>query len=58
MSNKPFEWVLGDLTYFDKKIELIYFREKNLFCLIDHFSKYTKCYLLENKKIYKCIGEI
>ena len=50
MSNKPLERVLGDLTYFDKKIELVDFWEIYLFCLIDHFSKYIKCYLSENKQ--------
>ena len=41
---------MGDLTYFNKKIELLGFREKYLLCFTDHFSKLAKFYLINNKE--------
>ena len=34
-------------------MELVDFWEIYLFCLIDHFSKYTKCYLLQSITVLK-----
>ena len=49
LSNHPLERVQVDLTYFNKKIELYELKEKYLLNFVDHFSKFTKSYLIENK---------
>ena len=49
ISNYPLERVQIDITYFNKKIELEDLHYKYLLNFTDHFSKYSKGYLLENK---------
>ena len=49
ISNKPLERIQLDLTYFSNKIELHELKDKYLLNITDHFSKYSKAYLLENK---------
>ena len=41
---------MPDIIYYNKKIELVDFREKYLLCLTDHFIKFAKCYIIENKE--------
>ena len=50
ISHYPLERVLGDITYFNNKIELLEFKAKYLLCFTDHFSKFAKCYLINNKE--------
>ena len=49
LSNHPLERVQTNLTYFNKKIESYELIEKYLLDFVDHFSKFTKLYLIKNK---------
>ena len=50
LSTKPLEIVQAHITYFNKKIELNELHEKYLLNFKDHFSKYAKLYLINDKK--------
>lgn len=49
ISHKPLERVQIDLTYFINKIAIDELRDKYLLNFTDHFSKYSKGFLIDNK---------
>ena len=49
ISKFPLERVQADLTYFNKNFEFFDIKEKYLLNFVDHFSKYAKSYLLDDK---------
>ena len=49
ISHKPLERVQIDLTYFNKKLELEEIRDNYLLNFTDHFSKFCKGFLIQNK---------
>ena len=50
LSYKPLERVQADITYFSTKIDLCEIQNKYLLNFTDHFSKFAKAYLIDNKK--------
>ncbi len=49
ISNKPLERVQVDITFFKNKLDVPELQYKYLLNFTDHFSKFSKCYLIENK---------
>ena len=49
ISHKPLERVQIDITYFNNKLDLDELRNKYLLNFTDHFSKYCKGFLIDNK---------
>ena len=49
ISKKPLERLQIDITYFSKKLELEYIENKYLINFTEHFSKFAKGYIIDNK---------
>lgn len=50
ISYKPMERMQADITYFNKNYEFYEIRNKYLLNFKDHFSKYCKSFVIDNKK--------
>ena len=50
LSYKPLERVQADITYFSNKLDLNELQNKYLLNFTDHFSKFAKSYLINDKK--------